>query len=58
MYAKMLSVAKLVIADRRRDRIFLGYDIEYITGQGYVDEPLPLTDNRHGARLQDNHPEW
>ena len=37
---------------------FLGYNIEYITGQGYVHGQLICLCTYAMARLQDNHPEW
>ena len=37
---------------------FLGYNIEYITGQGYVHGQLICLCTYVMARLQDNNPEW
>ena len=37
---------------------FLGYNIEYITGQGYVHGQLICLCTYVMARLQDNRPEW
>ncbi|MGZ6368541.1 MAG: hypothetical protein ACXWPS_21625, partial [Ktedonobacteraceae bacterium] len=37
---------------------FLGYNIEYITGQGYVHGQLICLCTYVMARLQDNKPQW